>query len=56
MKEEDDDENRQRRKQIDVIALLGIQRRLPDEAERPLKDQDGAGDEAGDERCVVLAD
>ena len=56
MEDEDAHENRQRRKQVDVIALLHVPRRLPDKAERPLKDHNGAGDEAHDERRVVSGD
>src|SRR5439155_492525 len=48
-------EDRQRRKQVDVVAILHLRRCVPDEAERPLKDHNRAGDEADDERRVVFA-
>ena len=56
VKDEHPDEDRQRRQQVNVIAVLDDQRRVPDEAQRSLKDDDGAGDEADHERGVVLAD
>jgi len=56
MEEKDPGKNNQRRKQIDVVALLHVPRGLPDKAERPLKYHDGAGDEAGDERRVISGD
>jgi hypothetical protein len=56
MEDEDARENRQRREQIDVVTLLNVPRGLPDKAERPLKYDYGAGDEADDERRVVSGD
>ena len=56
MEDEDPREDRQRREQVDVVALLHVPRRLPDKAERPLKYHHGAGDEADDERRVVSGD
>ena len=52
MKNEDSRENRQRREEVDVPALLQVPRDFPEEAERPLKYDNGARDEADDERRV----
>ena len=50
------DEDRQRRQQVDVVPLLDVPRRVPHEAQWPLKHDDGAGNEANDERRVVPGD
>ncbi len=55
MEHEDGRKDHQRGKEVDVVAILDLERRIPDEAERPLKDHNRAGDEADDERRVVLA-
>jgi len=56
VEDEDAGENCERRQQVHVPAFLEVPGDLPQKAKRPLKYDSRAGDEADDQRCVVLAD